>query len=48
MAQRARPHRLTVKLTDAEHEALEARARAEGVPMAAVLRTSVEQGHAVP
>jgi len=38
MAQRRRPHRLEVKLTDAEHEALSARARERGVPMATVLR----------
>jgi len=46
MAQRARPRRLMVKLTDSEHEALKARARAEGVPMAAVLRAGIASAEA--
>jgi hypothetical protein len=42
MAWQPRPHRLLVKLTDAEHEALHARAHAEGVPMATVLRAGID------
>jgi hypothetical protein len=45
VARQVRPHRLLVKLTDAEHEALEARAHTECVPMADVLRAGIARGH---